>query len=83
MSPISVQQISADFQPFREGTATMGGYSAALVQRVTGGRPLSCGSGAWDFSGAWYFSMRYDNNVVNKYGSNHQKAGFSVRYVKN
>ena len=40
------------------------------------------GSGAWAFSGAWYFSMRYDDNVVNKYGSNHQRAGFSVRYVK-
>lgn len=33
-------------------------------------------------SGAWYFSMRYDDNVVNKYGNNHQRAGFSVRYVK-
>ncbi len=39
-------------------------------------------SGAWSWSGAWYFGMRYDNNAVNKYGSNHQKAGFSVRCVK-
>lgn len=32
-------------------------------------------------SGAWYFSLRYDNNVINKYGSNHKIAGYSVRCV--
>ena len=33
--------------------------------------------------GAWYFSLRYDNNIINKYGSNHKLAGYSIRCVKN
>ncbi|HEY4154387.1 MAG TPA: FISUMP domain-containing protein [Puia sp.] len=33
--------------------------------------------------GEWYFSMRYDDNAIRKYGSNHKESGYSIRCVKN
>ena len=33
--------------------------------------------------GVWYFSLRYDDNVINRYGSNHKEGAYSVRCVKN
>jgi len=73
---------SSGFSALPGGYRNYGGVFGGASTEGYWWSSTECGSGAWAFSGAWYFSMRYDNNVVNKYGSNHQQAGFSVRCMK-